>query len=117
MIKARMIKAVRTQEDITYTLKGEPDKAAQHQAVDFEGETCSIELFPTEIQKENDPLMDILNNIIAGVNAGLKVAFVKGEEKNRLENDKATLIMRDVIQMEEKQGMCQFPDMNRDGLD
>ena len=44
MIKAKMIKAVRTQEDITYTLKGEPDKVAQHQAVDFEGEACYIEL-------------------------------------------------------------------------
>ena len=42
MIRAKFIKAVPTEEGITYTLKGETDKVALHSAVDMQGEECVI---------------------------------------------------------------------------
>jgi hypothetical protein len=82
MIRARFVKAVRTQEDITYTLKGAPDKTAQHEAVDFEGNECDISLALNgeELKPNPDDLPDFIRSLWTRYAQDVKKAYAEGVE-------------------------------------
>lgn len=64
MIRAKFIKAVPTEEGITYTLKGESDKTALHSAVDLQGEECFIGIAQDTPQDNMPAFLMVMRDMI-----------------------------------------------------
>ena len=75
MIHAKFVKAEKTEKGITYTLKGEDNKTALHEAVDLQGEDCIIDSAKDTSEPKTDEIMAIFDRLIQ---------VIKREHDNRL---------------------------------